>query len=173
MHLTTRLRYCLTAPGTFNRNEIYNDLLGDAWSWREMYSNYICILGGDFNVDLDSVNQFSTIINNVISNLGLSRCDLTFPTATKHMNINDALNCRSTTDYFLISDISKVCQFDIVDHDSNISDHLPLYSACKSAIFESIGKPIDKDNANSEVCVERYRWNHGDLLSYYNATRQL
>ena len=44
---------------------------------------------------------------------------------------------------------------------------------CKSAIFEATCKLIDKDNVNSEVCVERFRWDHDDLLSYYNATRQL
>ena len=45
------------------------------------------------NIDLDSVDAFSTIINNFISNRGLARCDLTFPTATKYTYINDALNC--------------------------------------------------------------------------------
>ena len=44
---------------TFNRNELYNDLLCDAWSWREKYQNCNCIIGGDFNVDLDSFNAFS------------------------------------------------------------------------------------------------------------------
>ena len=66
-----------------------------------------------------------------------------------------------------------MCQFDIMDHDSNLSDHLPLHIVCKSASFEATGKPNDKDDGNSEVCVERFRWDHGDLLSYYNATRQL
>ena len=40
-------------------------------------------------------------------------------------------------------------------------------------MFEATGKPIDKDNVNSEVCVERFRWDRGDLLSYFNATRVL
>ena len=66
-----------------------------------------------------------------------------------------------------------MCQFDIIDHDSNISDHLPLHIVCKWAIFEATGKPSDKNNVNNEICVERFRWDHGDLLQYYNATRQL
>ena len=86
-------------------------------------------------------------VNNFISNRGLARCDLTFPTATKYTYVNDALNCQSTMDYFLIYDISKVCQFDIIDHDSNLSDHLSLHIVCKSAIF-------DKNNVNSEICFE-------------------
>ena len=112
-----------------------------------------CIIGGDFNVDLDTSMHSQKSINNFISNRGLARCDLTFPTATKYTYVNDALNCQSNTDYFLISDISKVCQFDISDHDSNSSDHLPLHIVCKSDIFEDTGKPIDKVVNNSEVCV--------------------
>ena len=55
-----------------------------------------------------------------------------------------------------------------------ISYHLiPLHIVCKSVIFEATDKPIDKDDSNGEVCVERFRWDHVDLLSYYNATRQL
>ena len=65
----------------------------------------------------------------------------------------------------------KVCQFDIIDHESNVSDHLPLHIVCKSATFEATDRPINKDNINIEVCVERFRWDRGDL--YYNATRQL
>ena len=66
-----------------------------------------------------------------------------------------------------------MCQFGIIDHDSNLSDHLPLHIACKSAIFEVTGKPTDKNNVNSDVCVDRFRCDHGNLLSYYNATELL
>ena len=117
-------------------------------------SNCNCIIGGDFNVDLDSVNAFS-------------------PNATKYSYIIDALNCQRTIDYFLISDISNVCQFYIIDHDSNLLDHLPLYIVCNSAMFEATGKPIGKDDINSVSLRWRFRWYHGDLLSYYDSTRQL
>ena len=50
----------MSCSGTFNRIELYSDLLCDAWSWREKYPNCNCIIGGDFNVDLDSFNAFST-----------------------------------------------------------------------------------------------------------------
>ena len=86
--------YNIPCPGTFNRNELYNDVLCEAWSWREKYSNCNYIIGGDFNVDLDSFNAFSTTVNNFISNLGLARCDLTFPTVTKYTSVNDAMNCQ-------------------------------------------------------------------------------
>ena len=66
-----------------------------------------------------------------------------------------------------------MCQLDIIDDDSNLSDHLPLHIVCKSTIFEATGKHVDKNNVDSEICVERFRWDHGDLLSYYNATRPL
>ena len=67
-----------------------------------------------------------------------------------------------------------MCEFDFINHDSNLSDHLPLHIVWKSAIFESTDEHIDKASVNrSEVCVDRFRWDHGDLLSYYNATRQL
>ena len=52
------------------------------------------------------------------------------PVNNNNTYINNVLNCQSTIDYFLISDISKVCQFDIIDHDSNLSDHLPLHILC-------------------------------------------
>ena len=74
------------------------------WSWREKYPNCNCIIDGDINVDLDNVNAFLKTINNFISNRGLARCDLSFPTSTKYTYINDALNCQSTKDSFLISD---------------------------------------------------------------------
>ena len=83
----------MPCSGTFNRNELYNDLLCDAWSWHEKYPNCNCIIGGDFNINLDSVNAFSTTVNNFNSNHCLARCDLTFPTAMKYTYIYDALNC--------------------------------------------------------------------------------
>ena len=121
----------MPCSGTFNRNELY-DLLCDDWFWRVKYPTCNCIIGGDFNVDLDGVNAFSTTVNNFISNRSLSRCDLTFPTATKYTY--DAPNCQNIINYFLIADISKVCQFDIIDHHSNSSDHVPLHCVCKTAV---------------------------------------
>ena len=58
------------------------------------YLNCNCIIGGDFNVDLDSVNAFPTTVNNLIFNRVLARCDLTFPTATKYTCIMMLLTVR-------------------------------------------------------------------------------
>ena len=84
----------MPCAGIFNRNELYN-LLCDTQSWREKYSHCNCIIGGNLNGDLDSINAFLTIINSFVSNRGLSRCDLTLFTATKGMYINHDWMVRS------------------------------------------------------------------------------
>ena len=39
---------------------------------------------------------------------------------------NDHLHCESTIDYFLVSSHSKFSSFDVLDIDSNLSDHRPI-----------------------------------------------
>jgi len=40
--------------GTTDREILREDLLSDMWSWCEQYSHCNIVIGGDFNVNLDS-----------------------------------------------------------------------------------------------------------------------
>jgi len=40
------------------------------------------------------------------------------------------MNCESVIDYILVSDISVISAFDVMDLDSNLSDHRPIIISC-------------------------------------------
>ena len=53
----------LPCVGTPGRSLIIEDLLGDLSSWRDKYVNCDFIVAGDFNVDLDSGDKISSVLN--------------------------------------------------------------------------------------------------------------
>ena len=156
--------------GTDNRNLLYYDILSELDSLIADYSDYECMIGGDFNTDLDCNVSVSVAVNNFISNNQLCRCDLLFPLSCRCTYVNESTHTASAIDYLLTSSIDRTVAFNILDIDLNLSDHLPIMAVCQIDLKPE--KLCGSKAHDSSVDVEHLRWDHAPLEHYYESTRQ-
>ena len=117
----------LPCCGTTDRLCIVDDILNDISDWMLKHVDRLFVIGGDFNVDLDSNSTVSDLINCFVANNALFRSDSIFgPGAKRYTYYQDARDVQSTLDYFLVSDKSVVLSYEVIDRSSNLSDHLPI-----------------------------------------------
>ena len=163
----------LPCTGTEDRRLICNDLLADLASWCDNYANNDFIIAGDFNTNLDSLDPVADYVNSFCDDYSLQRCDNLCKHAGVATYVNEALGHCSTIDYMLMSSRMHLHDFTVLDLDINFSDHLPLLT--HFAIDASCHVlDISKENStNSMPSITQLRWDHSDLLSYYENTRIL
>jgi len=156
---------------TVDRLLILADVLNDISCHISGFTNCVYLLGGDFNCSVDKTDAAANMINSfLIDNQIVARCDVSVGKNAEYTYINESSNCRSLIDYFFISDDRKVVNFDVVDDGSNLSDHLPIIVTvnCDFAISSAF---CDKDSTGNGEAVQSYlRWDHADLITYYNLT---
>jgi len=102
----------------------------------------------------------------LISSYGLSHCDSFSPYRGQPTYVNFALNQQSSTDFMLTSNIEKSLYFEILDPDTNFSDHLPIAISltCPTSI------KCKKSNVamdNLFPIQQDVRWDKVDNSSYY------
>lgn len=158
----------MPCSGTGQRKLLYNDTLQELQSIINENPNCQCLLGGDLNIDLNEDTTISNDSNVFIQNNKMTRCDLLYPVADPYTYVNDALNAKSITDYFLTTGRDLTIAFNIVDLDINLSDHKPIMAICLCDLSMD-GQP--------SICqhddIDYFRWDHASLTEYYNCTREL
>jgi len=156
--------------GTYQRDLLYSDTLSELDALISLHSTCSCLIGGDFNVQLDRIDNISVGVNNFNCNNQLHRCDVLFPVADRFTYFNDSLQCASTIDYFLTSNVSDTVGFNIVDLDINLSDHRPIMAIC--TYFDNPRKPmsIPLSNSSNLSSTLRLRWDHAPTNKYYAQT---
>lgn len=158
--------------GTVDRESIYEEVLEYICYWRSQYPACSCILGGDFNVDLDVLPSSSSrvidIIKKFVSDNKLCRCDQLFVSPIRYTYLNEAQKHYSKLDYFMCDDVNVKC-FEILDPDINFSDHLPILIRCviNTAAVEQSVKSSSATNS-----VIRLRWDHGNTVAYFSYSLQ-
>lgn len=160
----------LPCVGTPDRLLILDDVFSDISNHIDSFSDCTFLLGGDFNCDLDKVDAAALLINNFLTgNRLIARCDVSVGCKGYYTYINETSNRRSCIDYFVISDASKIVSFNIFDEGSNLSDHMPIIV---NVICDNVVKPIGKDrnSSSSEAAQTFLRWDHADLVAYYQLT---
>jgi len=163
---------CIYLPctGTTDRLLLCNTIFDDIWSWREQYVDCNIIIGGDFNVNLDSsysTDDVAKFVNNFSTRNSLVRCDDLFPRAKTATYINSSLNQQSCIDYIFVSSGDQVCGYDVIDPDINYSDHLPLFISLTHP-STVCAKEVRKNNV---LTSPQLRWDRADLISSYDFTR--
>jgi len=71
-------------------------------------------------------------------------------------------------DYLLVSDASKVIDFNVIDEGLNLSDHLPITAKleCNMSLLNvECAAGQQKKQTNAEHAF--LRWDHADLIRYY------
>jgi len=122
----------LPCRGTPDRDLLCKEVLDNVLCWRSEHHSRCCIIGGDFNIDLDCFSSRSymhDVINSFLTDNNLTRCDLGFTPSVSYTHANESQNYYSKPDYF-VSDGAVVTDFDIIDISSNLSDHLPMIVKC-------------------------------------------
>jgi len=162
----------LPCCGTPDRDLLCEEILNEIWYWRSEYPTCSCIIGGDFNVDLDctstSRSSVSSKIKSFLKENNLIRCDLASTSNINYTYANEPLNHLSKLDYFVAEGICTM-DFDILDCDNNFSDHLPIIVRC---LLTPITVKSNSKKRQETKPIKRLRWDHGDLLTYYNSTGQ-
>jgi len=131
-------------------------------SWMEQIPHCGCVIGGDFNTDLDLGCNISKLINSFLGDNKFTRCNSA--NSLPYTYVNEAQNYYSNIDYFVYNN-AQVRNFSVIEPDINFSDHLPISITCTVSNV-SYHFP-DKKN----VPVDHLRWDHADLLAYYNSTQ--
>ena len=160
----------MPCSGTSNRLFLYADILQEIQLIIDEHPNYNSLLGGDFNVNLDTANPVSSLVNGFMCQNNLKRGDVLFPSSNKCTYVNESLNVSSCIDYMLTLSGSEVVAFNILDLDINLSDHLPIMAVCLSHLQTKI---IVNDRPQSMDNVKYLRWDHAPLHLYYEQTRLL
>ena len=154
--------------GSVDRKLICEELLSDVWSWRYKYPECGCVLGGDFNSDLDVSSGISKLITNSLVENNFIRCDELFPSTVKYTYVNESLCHYSKIDFFLSNNVT-IHDFEIFDPDINFSDHLPLLLTC-NVNFNRLDLSNQHVGLSADQNVLQPRWDHADLLTYFNHT---
>ena len=157
----------LPCTGTVNRLLICEEILNEIWSWHEQYIECDWIIGGDFNVDLDTSDNIACVINSFRTRHSLVRCDDLFSRAKTATYVNEALHHQSCLDYMLVTSSAQVTDYDVIDPDINFSDHLPVVGSFNCVVSGKESNISDRER----LAPVQLRWDHADLLSYYNFTR--
>ena len=158
----------LPCEGSKDRNLICETLLADIMAWREQYCHLKCLIAGDFNANLNIVdNAVVKRINKFASSLSLFRSDVLFPNAGKATYISSSLQNQSYIDYMLISCCDNMLDFSVYEPDINYSDHLPIMCTL-ACCFD---RPND-DSTSAKVKCDipacfKLRWDKADPQSYY------
>ena len=153
--------------GTTDRLSIINDLVSEIESWLSQLTFCDIIIAGDFNTDLDSSDAASCCINDFCKRYSLARADNIFNRSNISTYVSLALNHESRIDYCLVSCISCLGSYDIIDPHVNFSDHLPLMA--EIVIGTSLSSPTH-DSTHASSSVTQLRWDRADSTSFYNYT---
>jgi hypothetical protein len=160
----------LPCVGTLQRELLYSELIVELQELVDLHAEYDVLIGGDFNVDLDSHNCISVSVNEFISCNHLFRCDLINPISDRNTFMNVSNNCGSAIDYMLISNCDKAVAFNILDLDINLSDHRPIMTICKQDV--STTTEYGESESQLTADVSHFRWDHAPIELYYDLTRQ-
>jgi Reverse transcriptase (RNA-dependent DNA polymerase) len=156
------------SSGTVDRRLIAEQLLDDICSCRESLLDHTCLLAGDFNIDLGNIKNDTRFFCDFIRDRRLYNCYDLYPNRTFVSYINEALGQVSLLDYFFVSDPSTVLDICTLDPDVNFSDHLPIMVSVSLSNNSNITKTRRSSSVNS---LPRLRWDHADLVRYYDLTR--
>jgi endonuclease/exonuclease/phosphatase family metal-dependent hydrolase len=153
--------------GTVSRQLICEDMLSEICSWRCKYAEYNCVIGGDFNTDLDNGYSISEYISRTMLDNNFVRCDTKFPSTVNYTYANESLNHFSKIDFLFYNNVT-VHNFEICDPDINFSDHLPLLMTCHVNFNHRSLQNVEQDKEHDLL---HPRWDHADVLSYYIHTQ--
>jgi exonuclease III len=112
--------------GTPDRDISYDSIVNDVFSVRCQFADLECIVGGDFNVDLNKPDKFAVDVANRFTSEGFRVCFDDLSRNLPFTYVNDALHQQSTLDYFYGSVGCKWVEVTVIDPAINYSDHLPV-----------------------------------------------
>ena len=127
-----------------------------------------CVIG-DLNFECRNGNIGFEIFNDFASAHNLVCCDDIEDSKLGFTYHHDALGHRSMLDHLFIdgSLITHISTFSILQDGANTSDHLPIVA---NITFDTSHTPYSI-NKKCEKNIREYRWDKGDLIMYYEATR--
>jgi len=165
LHDYVILNLYLPCTGTSDRLLIIEDILLEVETFI-VAQNVTIVVGGDINIDLNvRVDAAAALFQSFMRKFNLTRCDDLTNKSGLCTYSNETLGHYSCLDYLLISDASKLVDFDIIEPDVNLSDHLPI-----TANFVFSAMTACHSTKKASKCILQQRWDQADLALYYNLT---
>jgi len=155
----------LPCVGTDDRLLVYSDVLTEIMSWRQQFPLCGCIIGGDFNTDLNVVSSAFKKLNTFLADNQFSRCSAS--DCLPYTFVNETRNYFSNIDYVVYNNVT-VSGITFIEPDINFSDHLPISVIC--TVSSDVSHKSKSKNMRGET-VEHLRWDYANLLEYFNMTR--
>jgi hypothetical protein len=157
----------MPAQGTPDRFTLYDNMLLEIEVWRGMYPTADFLIAGDLNIDLAADDQFSRCVGNFCNRVGIVNGYTAVRARHFFSYDNVALGHYSLLDYFLFNRVSSIVDIGVLDLVCNFSDHYPVF------IEIYVTAPLS-DRAeglqSKRSCVFNnvLRWDHADVISYYD-----
>ena len=159
----------LPCVGSADRMLVCEDMLSSISVHCDNFPQCKFIMGGDFNVDLDSSDPIAICVNKFLQDHLLTRCDDIFSSRKCATYVNNALGHTSCIDYMAVSNNNDVTDYKVLDLAVNFSDHLPLVVCLKCSVN-------DNQSSSGSVCKPaqlQLRWDRCDGALYYEYTGRL
>ena len=160
----------MPCSGTDQRENLYRDILLELQVLvNEHYECNYCLIGGAFNIDLNCNSSLSQTVNVFICLNKMNRCDVIFPAGNRNTHFNDANNSSSAIVYMVTTSPSDVIAFNILDMDTNSSDHSPIMALCACDVAHA--EMCDPSESITSVMTSLTCGGTMILLDYITSTR--
>lgn len=158
----------MPCSGTVNRVQIVEENLELIRQQFEIHGECQFILGGDFNSNLDAASSdpVTVLLRGFLQEYGLVNCDPNGVASPGYTFCNESANRYSYVDHFLVTDINRINNYEIMERGSNLSDHLPVTIKYVCNRGDDVNKPTEV-----KAAVHKFlRWDKANLALYYQLT---
>jgi len=144
-------------------------ILGYIESVIEAHIGYKCVILGDFNFECKTSNVGFCEFTKLANDYNLSVCDDLDPCNSNYSYCHVSLDQKSLIDHVFVSHDLKtsVHNYSILCDGSNLSDHSPIHFHLSYDVCHSPSRTAIPSR------VYEYRWDKGDVQSYYLYTGYL
>jgi sarcosine oxidase/L-pipecolate oxidase len=161
----------MPCAGSDDRLNVFNAVLSDVSFWIEQHIDSPILMGGDFNVDIQSApdSKLSRDLAQFCQSFNLKSSYQLYPNCKFSTFCQESNNSFSLLDYFFVSSSISLSDVFVYEPAVSFSDHFPVICELSSVSFNA--KFSGTTNHIKHNAVPHLRWDHADLSSYYAASR--
>ena len=153
-------------PCSDNSNDYKNDI--------SFYAGFLCdvlmsvshtdVLMGDFNFEINHSSHGYIIFQQLLDEYHLTYCDSLIKGPDVFTYVNEALNCSSCIDHFIVSSSLTQCinNVSIVINHLNFSDHRPIVLSLDLVMNDQFFAEVNRSKT-----LYKMRWDKGNINEFY------
>lgn len=163
----------LYMPCSDNSSEYKNDISFYAGFLSDVLmsvSHTDVMLMGDFNFEINHSSHGYIIFQQLLDEYHLTYCDSFIKGPDVFTYVNEALNCRSCIDHFIVSSSLTQCvnNVSIVINHLNFSDHRPIVLSLDLVMNDQLFAEVNRSKT-----FYKTRWDKGNINEFYCISREM